>query len=194
MSEPINPFNDELISAYIDGALSADEQPRVAALLQRDSSAAGALAELQYTRRVLAAVPPMAVPRAFTLTEAMVGQTKRQPAGWLAWFKPAYLRGAAALVAVCLLIVLVGDVGTRSHLFPTAQPMVTHVEQGGLTPDQGDPTGVVAKAPTTDPDAAASSFLGLQPQVLLALEVSLALLLMVLLVSGWQLSRVGSSG
>ncbi len=36
MSEPINAFNDELISAYIDGALSADEQPRVAALLQRE--------------------------------------------------------------------------------------------------------------------------------------------------------------
>lgn len=194
MSEPINTFNDELISAYIDGTLSADEQPRLAALLQRDTSAAGALAEIQYTRRVLAAVPPIPVPRVFTLTEAMVGQTKRQPAGWLSWFKPAYLRGAAALVAVCLLIVLVGDVGTRSLLFPTSQPMVSQAEQGGLAPDQGDPTGVVAKAPTTDPDAAATGFLGLQPQALLALEVGLALLLIVLLVSGWQLSRIGSSG
>ena len=194
MSEPNNAFNDELISAYIDGALSAEEQPRVTALLQRDSSAAGALAELQYTRRVLAAVPPFPVPRAFTLTEAMVGQAKRQPAGWLSWFKPAYLRGAAALVAVCLLIVLVGDVGTRNHLFPTSQPVISQIEQGGLTPDQGDPTGVVAKAPTTDPDAAATGFLGLQPQALLALEVGLTLLLIVLLVSGWQLSRVGASG
>ena len=194
MSETNNAFNDELFSAYIDGALSADEQPRVAALVQRDSSAAGALAELQYTRRVLAAVPPIPVLRVFTLTEAMVGQTKRQPAGWLSWLKPAYLRGAAALVAVCLLIVLVGDVGTRSHLFPTSQPLVSQVEQGGLAPDQGDPTGVIAKAPTTDPDAATAGFLGLQPQALLALEIGLALLLIVLLVSGWQLSRVSASG
>ena len=89
---------------------------------------------------------------------------------------------------------LIGDFGTRSLLFPTSQPVVSQVEQGGLTPDQGDPTGVVAKAPTTDPDAAAAGFLGLQPQAILAIEVGLALLLIVLLVSGWQLSRVGSSG
>ena len=194
MSEPINAFNDELISAYIDGTLSADEQPYVTALFQRDSSAARALSEIQYTRRVLAAAPPMPVPRPFTLTEAMVGQAKRQPAGWLSWLKPAYLRGAAVLVAVCLLIVLVGDFSTRSLLFPTSQPVVSQVEQGGLAPDQGDPTGVVAKAPTSDPDAAITGFLGLQPQALLALEVSLVLLLIVLLVSGWQLSRVSASG
>ena len=194
MSETTNARRDELLSAYIDGALSANEQPRVAALLQQESSAAGALAELQYTRTVLAAAPRLPVPRAFTLTEAMVGQTRRQPAGWLAWLTPATLRGAIAVVAVCLLIVLVGDVATRGPLFPTSQPGITQGEQGGLAPEQGNPTGVIAKAPTTDPNAAAAGFLGLPPLALLALEVGLALLLVALVVAGWQLSRTGAFG
>lgn len=187
-------FNDELLSAYIDGALSADDQQRVAALLRQEPAAAHALARLQYTRAVLAATPGLPVPRAFTLTEAMVGQTRRQSAGWLAWLKPTYLRGAIALVAVLLLVVLMGDAGTRVHLFPVSQPAISQGDQGGLAPDQGDPTSVIAKAPTTDSAAAAAGFLGLAPLPLLALEVGLALLLVALLVVGKQLSRAGSPG
>jgi hypothetical protein len=191
MSHPINAFDDELLSAYIDGALPGSEQARIAALVQRDAEAARALTRLQYTRQILAAAPRVPVPRAFTLSEAMVSPVRRQPAGLFAWLKPAYVRGAAIAVAVCLLILLAGDIGTRAHLLPSLQPGITQVEQGGLAADQGDPTGVIAKAPTTDPDAAAPGFLGLQTQVLLMIEVGLVLLLMALMVAGWQMKRIG---
>jgi hypothetical protein len=187
-------FDDELLSAYIDGTLSVDEQQRAAVLLRQEPAAARALAELRYTRTVLAAAPRLPVPRAFTLTEAMVGQTRRPSAGWLGWLKPSTLRMAAAAIAVVLLVLLLGDAGTRTQLLPNSQPAITQGELGGLAPGEGDPTDVLAKAPTTAPDAAVAGFLGLSPEALLILEIGLALLLVALLIAGWQLGRARSPG
>ena len=187
------PIPEELLSAYIDDQVTEQERRQVEALLAENPAAAQSLAELRHVASLMSRVPRQPVPRAFTLDESTVQPQASQPRrNWLAWLKPLYLRGAAALVAVCLVVLMVGDLGTRVQLVPVAQqPAISQTETGGLAAEDGDPTSIIAKAPTTDPDAQdAAGFLHLAPGVLLALEAALALLLVVLLVAAWQLSRV----
>ncbi|MFZ2361668.1 MAG: hypothetical protein WA040_20175 [Anaerolineae bacterium] len=184
---PNDAIDDELLSSYLDGQLLPQDQQRVEAALARDAALAASLATLRYTKTMLAAAPRLPAPRPFTLTEAMLGQA-RPRRNWLSWLQPATLRGAAALAAVMLLVLLVGDVGVRTEIIPAAQTAQVQPELGGLTSDQGDPTAVIAKAPT-DVAVAAPGFLGLPPGVLLALQIGLAVLVALLLVGAWQLSR-----
>lgn len=180
-------IDDELLSAYLDGQVTPQDQRRIEAALADDAALAGALGSLRYTKTLLAEAPRLATPRPFTLNEAMVGRP-RQRAGWLAWLQPAFLRGAAAVAAVMLLVLVLGDVSTRGQNTP-AQPVAqTQPELGGLASGQGDPTTIIGKAPT-EAASAAAGFLGLAPATVLALEVALAVLVLLLLAAAWQLSR-----
>ena len=181
-------IDDELLSAFLDGQVSPADQRRIEAALAGDPALAGALAGLRYTKTLLAETPRLPAPRPFTLNEAMLGRTQRQRSGWLAWLQPAWLRGAAAVAAVMLLVLVLGDVGVRTQVLPTAQTAQVQPELGGLTPDQGDPTAIIAKAPS-EAATAAPGFLGLPPGVLLALQIGLAVLVALLLAGAWQLSR-----
>ena len=187
----IHPTNDaiddELLSAFLDGQVTPSDQRRIEAALAGDPALAAALGALRYTKTLLAEAPRLPAPRPFTLNEAMVGRAQRRR-GWLAWLQPAWLRGAAAVAAVMLLVLVLGDVGMRTQLLPTAQTAQMQPELGGLTPDQGDPTAIIAKAPS-EAATAAPGFLGLPPGVLLALQIGLAVLVALLLAAAWQLSR-----
>jgi hypothetical protein len=184
---PHDAIDDELLSAFVDGQVTTEEQRRVEAALKSDAALAGSLAALRYTRTLLAEAPRVPAPRPFTLNEAMLGRTRQRRSGWLAWLQPAYLRGAAALAAVMLAVLVLGDVGVRTEVLPAPQVAQVQPELGGLTPDQGDPTAIIAKAPTDAVSAA--GFLGLPPGVLLALQIGLTVLVVLLLVGAWQLSR-----
>ena len=184
---PNEVIDDDLLSSYLDGQLLPQDQRRVEAALAGDAALAASLATLRYAKTLLAAAPRMPAPRPFTLTEAMIGRS-RQRRGWLDWLQPAYLRGAAALAAVMLMVLVVGDVGVRTEIVPGLQSAQVQTELGGLTPDQGDPTAIIAKAPTEAADSA-PRFLGLPPAALLALQVGLAVLVVLLLAGAWQLSR-----
>ncbi len=184
---PNDAIDEELLSAYLDGQVAPHDQRRIEAAAAGDPALAGSLAALRYTKTLLVEAPRMPVPRPFTLNEAMLGRP-RQRRGWLAFLQPAYLRGAAALAAVMLLVLVLGDVGVRTELIPSPQTAPFQAELGGLTPDQGDPTTIIAKAPA-EAAAAATGFLGLPPAALLALQVGLAVLVVVLLAGAWQLSR-----
>lgn len=183
---PNDAIDDDLLSSYLDGQLLPHDQRRVEAALASDASLAASLATLRYTQMLLAEAPRMPAPRPFTLNEAMLGQT-RPRRGWLSWLQPATLRGAAVLASVMLLVLLVGDIGARSQILPAPQNAQVQPQRGGLTADQGDPTAIIAKAPTEA--AAATGFLGLAPTALLALEIGLAVLVALLLAGAWQLSR-----
>jgi hypothetical protein len=102
--------------------------------------------------------------------------------------QPAYLRGAAAMAAVMLLVLVLGDVGVRTQVLPSQQTARVQPELGGLTPDQGDPTAIIAKT-STEATAAMPGFLGLPPATLLALQVGLAMVVVLLLAAAWQMSR-----
>lgn len=184
---PHDAIDEELLSAYLDGQVTPQDQRRIEAALAADPALAGALGSLRYTKALLAEAPRLPAPRPFTLHEAMLGRTQRR-SGWLAWLQPAFLRGAAAVAAVLLLVLVVGDVGVRTPVLPAAQTAQVQPELGGLTPDEGDPTAVIAKA-STDAVAASPGFLGLAPTALLALEIGLAVLVALLLAAAWQLSR-----
>jgi hypothetical protein len=184
---PHDAIDEELLSAYLDGQVTPEDRRRIEAALAGDTVLAGSLAALRYTKTLLAEAPRIPAPRPFTLNEAMLGRG-RQRRGWLAWLQPAYLRGAAALAAVMLLVLVVGDVGVRTEIIPGQQSAQVQTELGGLTPDQGDPTAIIAKAPT-EASSATPGFLGLPPMTLLALQIGLAVLTVLLLAGAWQLSR-----
>ena len=181
---------EELLSASLDGRLSPTEQIQLDSILAADPDMRTSLATLRYTRHLLAEAPRVAVPRPFTLNETMLGITSEQRVGWLAWLTPLRLRGAAAIVAVLMVVLLAG--GVIAPMLSGSGPAslaALEAPSGGLARDQGNPTGILAaKTPTEAPDAAPPLFLGLTPPALAALEVALALLLVLLLVASWRLT------
>lgn len=68
----INDRDAELISAYIDGMLSAEEQTQFEARLQRESSLRRELEAVQRTVNAIHALPVLKAPRDFTLDPSVV--------------------------------------------------------------------------------------------------------------------------
>jgi anti-sigma factor RsiW len=99
---------DELLSAYVDGVLSREEQAAVERLLARDPEARRKVAA--YRALAAAAPPPESDPALNARIAARVRALRRPPADWRAWL-PAT---AAALVVA---VVLVG-----SGLLPGTYP------------------------------------------------------------------------
>lgn len=108
----------ELLSAYLDNQVTAAERGRVQQHLQGCSACQAELNSLRQTISMLHALPRVAVPRAFTLSEAQVrvGRPSAQPA-WLG----SALRGLAAVSA----ILIVAVVGAMLLNRPTASPVQT---------------------------------------------------------------------
>lgn len=198
---------EELLSAYVDGTATAEERTRVQAILAVDPEAARALAELRYTVGLLAETPQVPVPRAFTLSQSQVQPVAPHRSPWMGWLKPLYLRGAAALVAVCLLILVVGDPSLQAQLqtgvmtAPTYEQAIEQAQEG----DPGDATGTVRKRsegeaeqtqqtgetiPEATQEPAATLLFGLSPEVVRGLQIALAFLLIALLVASFYLSRL----
>ncbi len=122
-------FDDDLLSAYLDGEVTAAERARVEQALASDPQARERLQTLEATVRLLRGAPRVAVPRVFTLTEAQVvaagGRVKgRQQGGWLDRLfagLPRLMPVATAAVALALLLVVGLDVW--SSQFGATQPL-----------------------------------------------------------------------
>ncbi|NOZ30138.1 MAG: hypothetical protein GXP39_19075 [Chloroflexi bacterium] len=102
---------DELLSAYIDGEVTPEEREAVEEAVARDPDVAFRLQTLQHTVSLLSNLPRASLPRAFTLSEADVAPDRREPF-WRRWrglTLSLYLRGATALAATLLVVLLVGD-------------------------------------------------------------------------------------
>jgi len=67
----------EQISAYLDGELSENDVRRVEARIQTDVALRRVLQELQTTRKMIADLPEIRLPRNFTLTPEMAGVRQR---------------------------------------------------------------------------------------------------------------------
>jgi len=115
VSTPVNRFGKaqrqhiatDMLSSYVDGQLSARQQALVEEHLQGCPTCTEELRTIRYTASLLKAMPPVRLPRAFTLSEADVG---RSPAYSPSRRLLTYLRGASAAVAALLVVVVVGDV------------------------------------------------------------------------------------
>ncbi len=96
---------EEMISAYMDGELSPEDRARVERHLDTCADCAWNLWTLRQTVDMLGRLPSMPVPRPFTISEAQIPE----PTGLFQWIPYSYLKGATALVALLLVLVLAGE-------------------------------------------------------------------------------------
>jgi hypothetical protein len=96
----------EMLSAYLDGELSSEEQARVEKHLAQCADCAQNLHTLRQTVALLGQLSPVAVPRSFAIRP----QVARRPGFFQTRRAYVYLRAATALATVLLVVVLAGDV------------------------------------------------------------------------------------
>ena len=94
---------EQLLSAYVDGEVTAEEAREVEELLASSGDARRELAELQATVDLVRGLPELALPRSFALDAA-------PKKGWTLWWPSVRMTGLATSVATMLLVGLVaGD-------------------------------------------------------------------------------------
>lgn len=112
---------EELLSAYIDGELSIQEATLVEKHLRHCSACTQSLETLRHTVNLVRQLPAVSPPRSFTISHLVVSE---RPWTW----GYVYLRGATALAALLLIVLLAGDLGYQ-YLWaprmaaPVAQPL-----------------------------------------------------------------------
>lgn len=119
----------QLLSAYLDGQLSANDQAKLEKRLREQAGLRGALEELKTTRAMLRGAGKQRVPRNFTLTAAMVEKARPHP---LLRLVPVlnFASAAAALAVVILLVVglLPGANPAMQAASPATGPTLNAVE------------------------------------------------------------------
>ncbi len=128
-SSEFSRITDELLSAYIDNAVTAQERKLVEAASAADAEIAWRLDSLRQTVNLLHGLPEIPLPRSFVLQESQVMEAAppRRPAsraqsgstsfldrfsrGWRSFWQPGnpVLRNAAAAALVLLLVLAGGD-------------------------------------------------------------------------------------
>jgi len=115
---------DEFLSAYLDGVLALEERAELEARLQHEPALVSRLEGLRSTKKALARLPQMDVPRNFILSPAMVAppravSPRRQRRTWpvFGW--------ATAAVTLVFLFVFAGDLFVIS---PSARPEQAIIE------------------------------------------------------------------
>jgi hypothetical protein len=125
MTTQLPQLNDrdlELISAYIDGQLSAEERREIERRLDNEANLRLAYEELRATVQALRDLEPVRPPRSFTLDPAKVA-LQRPPATRLGWGRLLQVAGvfAAVLVAAIGTLSVIGSLGSGA---PASAPMV----------------------------------------------------------------------
>ncbi len=135
------PISDELLSAYLDGQVTAAESSRVEQAQAEDADIALRLHLLEQTVDLLRQTPRLAAPRSFVLSEAQVlaaggkvkgAATAKRPGGFWAWLSglsPRTMPLATAAVAVALLLVIGIDLGGSRLSAPAAAPEAAMVTE-----------------------------------------------------------------
>src|SRR5512135_1837049 len=100
---------DALLSAYLDGQLSASERARLEAQLAADADLRAELSALRCTVGLLRQLPAAPMPRNFLLPVSPQAQQRPVARSRLAFAAP-WLTAAAAAVATMLAVVLAGQI------------------------------------------------------------------------------------
>ena len=139
----LNDRDLELISAYIDGQLSAEERREVERRLDDEADLRLAYEELRATVQVLRDLEPVRLPRSLTLDPAKVA-LQRPPATRLGWGRLLQVAGvfAAVLVAAIGTLSVIGSLGSGA---PASAPMVA-----APTPAPASPLELRESAPTPE--------------------------------------------
>lgn len=145
----------ELLSAYIDGQVSADERTLVETHLATCALCAHDLVTLRRTVSLLRQLPQVAAPRPFTLRETDVRPVRpTRPA----WWRLPWARGLAAATAMLACVVVVAGVvllGRPGMLGAPAAPAPVAMQVPAAT--EAPAVGMAAeKAVEAQPEAAAT--------------------------------------
>jgi hypothetical protein len=115
--KPKHEWVEESLSAYLDGELTHAEKSRVEQHLQECQACAQNLATLRQTVSLLRELPEKRAPRSFAIRPATVkAQRAAAPPAW----GYGLLKGATALAALLLVLLVGGDLATRFVGFPLA--------------------------------------------------------------------------
>lgn len=122
MTKQLSTHDWEILSAYLDGELTSQEQTRLEHSLQQRIDLQQALDELRRTRIILRSAARVRAPRNFSLTPAMVGELK--PSRKLSFSFNA-LRLSSALASILLVLTVIGE------WFSFSGPLATQVAMVG---------------------------------------------------------------
>jgi len=136
----------EMLSAYLDDALTPAERERFERLLSTDETLRASLEEQRLVKASLARLPRMRAPRNFTLDPAIYGRPARSTAESLY----PIMRVATAVVAILFVLVLVIDLSPIG-----GGSQASDVEQITMSESQAEPlqAPAAAAAPTEQPSA-----------------------------------------
>jgi hypothetical protein len=146
----------DLLSAYLDGQVTAAERDRVDAHVRQCASCQSELDSLRRTIMLLQALPRVSVPRAFTLSEVQVGI--RRPGAQPAWLG-GLIRGLGAVTAVALVALMAATL-LRT---PTAQ--VARVVPASQAPSAEPPTAVMEAPAVAAPAEETAPVVAMAPSV-----------------------------
>lgn len=158
---------DELLSAYLDGQLSAVVRARLEAQLAADPELRAELEALRRTVSLVRDLSPVPVPHNFILSQAMVARPRpARPSRSLQLWAAPVLTAATAIVSLLFVIVLAGDLllsgmGGRA-LAPAAEPRLeSEAPQAAMVPSpvtqEVEAVVEVEKAVAEDTASAAST-------------------------------------
>lgn len=145
MTKQLTAQEFEILSAYLDGELTSQEQSRLEQSLEQRSEMRQALDELRRTRIILRSATRLRAPRNFTLTAEMVGSVKpaRKPL-----FAVNALRFSSALASILFVLTIIGEWFTFSG--PLAAP-VAMVSEPASQAESVPPEAAMLAAPTSAP-------------------------------------------
>ncbi|MEK6255883.1 MAG: hypothetical protein N2C13_01025 [Chloroflexota bacterium] len=132
----------EMLSAYLDGELSDQDNKGIQARIQANAELNAALENLRKTRALLRQTPLAKAPRNFTLTPEMVGS--RSTAGRLF----GTMRFVSAMAMILFAVVVVGDLLTnsgREAVFSTAMSSTDSAEMAGADEMEMAPEAAMAE-------------------------------------------------
>jgi len=131
---------DELLSAYLDGELSARERARLEAQLATDPALQAEVDTLRHTVALVRDLPSVPIPRNFILPQTMAARPRplRPPRLRRAWTAPL-LTAATTVVSLLFIVVLAGDLllsrGVGSAFAPATELMMEdEAPQAALAP------------------------------------------------------------
>lgn len=107
------PIDDELLSAWLDGRVSAAERDAVDAAIAADPAARAQVADLRATVALLRGLPQPAPRRTFILTPEQGAAIRPARAAWITRLFPA-VSVASAVAAVLCIALVAGDLATGS--------------------------------------------------------------------------------
>jgi hypothetical protein len=154
---------DELLSAYLDGEMEAEEQACAEAQLADDPQLQSELEALRRTVEMVRELPTQPVPRNFILPQTAATRSRPTPAARprRSWTAPL-LTAATALASLLFVVVLAGDLLLSGSTQMASMPAADEQKLGASQPvAEGEKEKVetekekpVAPAPSTPPGAA----------------------------------------